>query len=220
MFAYPAKAEFNRAIPKVKIYAAAKPAKSVRDRFVAQVDEIVWRYKLSPETVNLPARSGFTEIQTFDIILRQPEVDRAVLSAIDRAIPYPIFYRLLYEGRIKRVAAWKRPAVDSSVKWVTEHYFETGWKKDTAPSLPLPIALDIKSLYEQMLFAYIELPRREGERLGELAERVETVRRHRRDLQILQAKIKSEKQFNRKVELNAQARELKAQLKKLSNNVL
>ena len=69
MFAYPAKAEFNRAIPKVKIYAAARPAKSVRDRFVAQVDEIVWRYKLSPETVNLPARSGFTEIQAFEIIL-------------------------------------------------------------------------------------------------------------------------------------------------------
>lgn len=219
MFAYPPKAEFNRVIPKVKIYAGAGSAKSVRDRFVAQVDEIVWRHKLSPETVNLPARGGFTEIEAFEIILRQPELDRKVLSAIDRAIPYPIFYRLLYEGRTKRVAAWKRPAADGSGKWVTETYFETSWTKNTAPSLPLPVALDIKSLYEQMLFAYIDLPRREGESLGELAERVETIRLYRRDLKMLEARIKSEKQFNRKMEMNAQARVLKARLAELTRNV-
>ncbi len=215
MFIYPAKAEFNRAIPKIKIYAGARPSKSVRDKFVKQVGEIVWRYKLSPETVNLASRGGFTEIQVFDIILRQQELDKRVLSTIDRAIPYPILYRLFYEGRVKRMAAWKRPAADSSGKWVTETYFETGWMKELDQHLPLPLALDIKSLYEQMLFAYIDLPRREGEDLGTLAERVEAIRRCRRDLEILKTKIKTEKQFNRKMELNAQARELQGQLKGL-----
>ena len=212
MFIYPAKAEYNRTIPKVKIYTKAKPSKSVKTKFVSQINEIIWKYKLSPETTNLAARDGFTEIQVFEITLREPELDNTVMMAIDKAIPYPILYRLLYEGLVKSVALYKRPVADSSGKWVTETYFETDWTKDIIPSISLPLALDMKSLYEQMLFAYIDLPRRAGESLDVLVGRAETIRKCRRDLQALKTKMKSEKQFNRKVELNAQLRELKARL--------
>lgn len=212
MFIYPAKAEYNRTIPKVKIYNNAKPSKSVKARFVSHISEIVWKYKLSPETTNLAARSGFTEIQVFEITLREPELDNTVLMAIDKAIPYPILYRLLYEGQVKRTAAYKRPATDSSGKWVTETYFETDWTDDIVPAMPLPVALDMKSLYEQILFAYIDLTRREGESLDALAGRVEMIRKCHRDLQALKTKIKSEKQFNRKVELNALVRDLNTRL--------
>ena len=217
MFIYPAKGEYNRTIPKVKIYAGAEPSKSVKARFVSQIGEIVWKYKLSPETTNLAARDGFTEIQVFEIILREPDLDSTVLFAIDKAIPYPILYRLLYEGRVKRVAACKRPAADSSGKWVTETYFETDWTNDMVPDMPLPVALDMKSLYDQMLFAYIDLQPRAGETLGALVERIKMIRKCRLDLRSLEGKIKSEKQFNRKVELNAWVRELNALLAKLTD---
>jgi len=209
---YPAKAEFNRVLPKIKIYTNAKPSKSVKARFVSQISEIVWKYKLSPETTNLAARDGFTEIQVFEIALKEPELEADVLIAIDKAIPYPILYRLLYEGRVKRVAAYKRLAADSSGKWLTETYFETDWTDDIVPAIPMPVALDLKALYEQILFAYIDLPPRTGENLDVLVERVRMIRKCRRDLRALEAKMKSEKQFNRKVELNAQVRGLKAQL--------
>jgi hypothetical protein len=212
MFIYPAKAEFNRTIPKVKIYANAKPAKSVKAKFVSQVSEIVWKYKLSPETTNLAARGGYSEIQVFEITLKEQELDTEVLMAIDKAIPYPILYRLLHEGRIKRVVAYKRPAADGSGKWLTGTYFETAWMDATAPAIPLPVALNLKALYEQMLLACIELPPRAGEKLDVLVERVRMIRKCRRDLAALAAKMKSEKQFNRKVDFNAQVRGLNAQL--------
>ena len=216
MFIYPAKAAFNRVLPKVKIYTNAKPSKPVKAKFVAQISEIVWKYKLSPETTNLAARDGFAEIQVFEIILKEPELDAAVLMAIDKAIPYPILYRLLYEGRVKRVAAYKRPAADGSGKWLTETYFETAWTEDLAPALSLPVALDLKALYEQMLFAYSDLPPRAGEALEALVERVKLIRKCRRDLRALAAKMNSEKQFNRKVELNAQVREIQEMLNSLT----
>lgn len=217
MFIYPAKAEFNRVLPKVKIYTNAKPSKSVKSKFVSQISEIVWKYKLSPETTNLAVRDGFTEVQVFEITLKEPELDSEVLMAIDKAIPYPILYRLLYEGRVKRVAAYKRPAADSSGKWLAEAYFETDWTNDVVPAMPLPVALDLKALYEQMLFAYIDLPPRSGENLDVLVERVRMIRKCRRDLRALKAKMNSEKQFNRKVELNAQVRGLNAQLAVLTD---
>lgn len=83
--------------------------------------------------------------------------------------------------------------------------------------MPLPVALDLKALYEQMLFAYIDLPPRAGENLDVLVDRVRMIRKCRRDLRALEAKMNSEKQFNRKVELNAQVRGLNAQLAVLTN---
>lgn len=212
MFAYPAKAAFNRVLPKTKIYANAKLPKTIKDKFVSHISEIVWKYKLSPDTANLPARDSFTEIEIFEIKLKEPELGTEVLGIIDKAIPYPIFFRLSYEGRVKGVAAFKRPAADGSDIWVIEEYFETEWSDVTAPAMSLPVVLDLKALYEQMLFAYIDLPPRTGEALEALVERVRQIRKYSRELRALEAKMNSERQFNRKVELNAKVREIQGML--------
>ena len=216
MFAYPAKAAFNRVVPKTKLYANAKPTKAIKDKFVSQISEIIWKYKLSPETTNLPARDGFTEIQVFEITLKQQGLGTEVLSVIDKAIPYPIIFHLRHGVLVKTVAAYKRPAADGSASWVIEEYFETEWTDAGAPAVPLPVALDMKLLYEQMIKTFIDLPPRNGEALGSLVERVRMIRKYRRELRALEAKISTEKQFNRKVELKAQAREINNQITALT----
>jgi hypothetical protein len=216
MFTYPAKALFNRPVPKTKLYANAKPTRAVKEKFISQIKEIIWKYKLSPETTNLAARDGFTEIQVFEIILKQQELGTDVLSAIDRAIPYPIIFQLRHEEKLKTVAAYKRPAADGSGTWVIEEYFETEWRDDGNRAAPLPVALDMKSLYEQMIKAFIELSPRNGEALESLVGRVRMIRKCRRELRALEAKINSEKQFNRKVELKAQIREINNQITTLT----
>jgi len=218
VFIYPAKAAFNRVLPKTKIYANTKPTKSIKDKFVSQISEIVWKYKLSPDTTNLSARDGFTEIQIFEIDLKAPELGTDVLSVIDKAIPYPIFFQLRYDDQVKGVAAYKRPAEDGSGTWVIEEYFETGWIDATTPGTPLPVALDLKALYEQMLLTYIDLPPCNGEPLVSLVQRVRQIRKYRRELRALEAKMNSEKQFNRKVALNAKVRSLQSQLTALTKS--
>ncbi|MGK5092909.1 DUF4391 domain-containing protein [Deltaproteobacteria bacterium TL4] len=216
MFNYPAKAAFNRVLPKSKIYANVKPSRAIKDKFVSQISEIIWKYKLSPDTTNLDARDGFSEIQIFEIILKEPELNTDVLSVIDKAIPYPLFFQLRYEDQVKGVAAYKRPAEDGSGTWVIEEYFETGWSDVTTPPRPLPVALDLKALYEQMLLAYIDLPPSNGEALASLVDRVRQIRKLKRELKALESKLNSEKQFNRKVELNAKVRSLQSQLSTLT----
>ena len=212
MFIYPAKAAFNRPLPKAKIYANARVPKSVKEKFVRQISEIVWKYKLSPDTTNLPARDGFTEIQIFEITLREPEVGNDVLTVIDKAIPYPIFFLLRYKEQVKGIAAYKRPAADGSGKWLFDEYFETDWSDVATSAAPLPVALDLKGLYEQMFMAYIDLQPRTGETLDSLVERVRLIRKYQREQKALQAKMNSERHFNRKVELNAIMRNLESQL--------
>ena len=74
LFAYPKQAEFNRVLPKSKIYEHGKPSRAVRDGFVTQINQIVWQYKLAPETINLPARPSVPEIEIFSLELKTPEV--------------------------------------------------------------------------------------------------------------------------------------------------
>lgn len=136
MFIYPTKSVFNKVLPKTKIYANAKPSKSIKDKFVSQISEIVWKYKLSPDTTNLAARDGFTEIQIFEVDLKEPGLGTDILAVIDKAIPYPIFFQLRYDDQVKGVAAFKRPAEDSSKTWLIEEYFETGWTDATIPAMP------------------------------------------------------------------------------------
>ena len=214
---FPAKAAFGRVLPKEKIYAYAKPTKAVRDKFVAQVGKIVWRYKLSPETVNLAARKGVPEIEIFDLHLKTGELDDAVLNCIDKAIPFPLFFRLLYEGRQKTVAAYKRPSDSDPSKWVVDGYFASDWTPESGERVAMPVALDLGKLYEQLLRQLMPLPPRAGEPLKEQVERLSRVRSKQHEVVKMESRLNREKQFNKKVELNTQLRELKTELQALMN---
>jgi hypothetical protein len=215
MFEYPKKAEFNRVLPKSKIYAHAKPSRSVRDRFVSQVNEIVWKYKLSPETVNLPARQGIYEIQVFVLILKTAELAEDLLRTIDKAIPSPIFFQLTFDGRVKCAAAYKRPTDAGAARSVVDTYFEMPWQPVTVARPPLPVALDLASLYEQMLRRHIPVPSRPGEPLDAQVERVKQIRTKEIECIRLEARLSREVQFNRKVELNASLRLRRTELAQL-----
>lgn len=212
MFAYPKQAEFNRSVPKTKIYAHARPTKRIKELFVAQVGEILWKYKLAPETIHLPPRKGINEIQVFEIALRTPQLDPAVLQAIDRAIPFPLVFQLADEEQVRFAASYKRPSEADASKWVIEASFQTEAQPVAAERPPLPVALDLAGLYEQIVRRHIPLAPRPGETLGEQVARYNALTAKQKTQRQLEARLAQEKQFNRKVELNAQLREVSAEL--------
>lgn len=218
MFAYPKQAEINRVVPKTKIYAHARVSKRVKELFVSQVGEILWKYKLSPETINLPARNGINEIQVFEVVLKTPELDIDVLQAIDQAIPFPLVFQLTYDGEVRGVASYKRPSDADASKWVIEATFETGPQPAAAERLPLPVALDLAGLYEQIVRCHIPLPPRPGEGIEEHVARFNAIEAKQKTRQQLETKLGAEKQFNRKVELNAALRSLSQELQTLTKH--
>jgi len=214
-FRFPDQAAFNRILPKNKIYAYANPGAKIRSLFVSQVSQIKWRYKLSPETIRLAARSGVPEIQIFEIELKTPELGEDVLRCIDKAIPFPIFYELICEGKIKGAATYKRPNEADSGKWVVADYYETDWLPADVKREPLPVALDLGGLYEQMLRALIGEPPRRGESLKDQVARIARIRSMQQEYIKMESRLKKEGQFNRKVEINAKMRSLKRDIDSL-----
>ena len=217
MFAYPKQAEFNRLVPKTKIYAHAKASKRLKELFAKQVGEIVWKYKLSPETINLPPRNGINEIQVFDIALKTPDLDTDILQAIDKSIPFPLVFELTYDGQVRFAVSYKRPSEADPSKWVIEATFETGLQPVEAERPPLPIALDLAGLHEHIVRCHIPLPPRPGEGLADLIARFNQLEAKKKARRQLETRLAQEKQFNRKVELNAALRSLSQELESLSH---
>jgi hypothetical protein len=212
IFDYPEQALYNRVIPKTKIYEHARPGRKVRDSFVTDIDKITWKYVLAPRTINIPATENIEEIAVFEISLRTKKANEAILRTIDKAIRMPTFYHLHFKGDIKSIAAYKRQNEADPGKWVVDAYFETMWLKVDCDRAPLPPALNLDRLYEQMLRMLIPSPNWEGESLKDQVERLQIIESKTRECEKLQMRLKKEKQFNRKVEINSQLKELKNQL--------
>lgn len=251
LFAWPKKAAFDRVVPKKKIYERGAVGSALKERFVQQVEQITWAYKLAPETVNLPATKAVTEIQVFRIALKGAELDRGVLKAIDRAIPFPMIFELIQGTRIKVAAAYKQSSpsqkseADSS-RWRIGNYFEIEWQPEHTTRHPLPVALDMGSLYEQLLsplvqhgIAYVkaqtlapeakELPAaiyavtsasEQADRvtLEQRIELAEAIAAKQKEIQRIKARLGREKQFNKRVAINAELRDAKEKLQRLRDH--
>jgi hypothetical protein len=216
LFEYPPQAFFGKTLPKIKIYEYAHPPASVKKLFVRQIDQIVWQYKLAPETLKLPATPAVSEIQVFRITLKEDAVKPEVLRCIDMAIACPLIFELLFENQCKVKAAFKRPNESDPSKRVVSEYIESDWLPQDTKRSPLPVALDLGMLYEQLLAPMIPFTARAGERLGQRLERVSLIRAKQREVERCQSRLQKEKQFNRKVEINAELRILKQELEALS----
>jgi hypothetical protein len=222
-YTFPDKAHVNRNISKTKFYEHASISRLVKDAFVSQIQQITWAYKLSPETTNLAAVKGLFEIQVFNIQLKTPELDNgvllnSVLLSIDKSIPHPIFYQLFFEDKMRVAMAYKRMNESDDTKWVIEQYLSSQWLTMTEIEqlkTPLPIALNLGGLYEQMLKALMPIPANEGENIKAQTERLSQITQKQKEIAQLQSKMRNEKQFNRKVEMNNQLKTLQQQLEQL-----
>jgi hypothetical protein len=138
-----------------------------------------------------------------------------VLRCIDQAIPFPILFELKYEGKVKPVAAFKRPSEADYTKWVISDYFAGDWVSADTPRKPLPVVFDLGALYGQLLMLLMPYPPRPGEALQAQVERMERIRLKQRELERCEVRLRQEKQFNHKVAINAERRNLKLELEGL-----
>jgi len=215
LFQYPLKANFGRILPKNKIYEHASPTTAIKTLFVRQVEQIIWKYKLAPETVNLASTKSVSEIQVFHIMLKNGELKKEVLRCIDKAIPFPLIFELYFDNKCKVTACYKRPNEADSTKWVVSDYFETGWLPESKERSTLPVVLDLKALYASLLSPLMPYPALEKETLESSVTRNQAIITKQKELEKSEARLAKEKQFNHKVAINAEIRIIKQEIEAL-----
>ena len=216
LVSWPQQATFGRVVPKSKIYEHAGANTRVKDLFVQQVEQITWRYKLAPGTINLPAQPGVQEIQVFGIQLKSDSLNDEVLRAIDEAISTLLVFEVTRgsgdQAQTRMVVAYKRPNEADASRQVISAYYGTDWVPAAAERAPMPVAVDMAQLYAGLLGHVMSLPQRAGESLADWVARTEQAGVLQREVARLKGRVAKEKQFKRRVDLNAELRKLRIEL--------
>jgi len=219
LFDYPTKARVANKLPKNKLYENASVNTKLKDKFVNQIEKIVWQYKLAPDTLNLDATNKVPEIQIFDIFLKTKEVDQTLLEVIDKAIPLPIIFQIHKGNKVKIKAAYKRPSESANNKWVIESYFESEWLDKDVAKQPMPQVLDLGKLYEQILKSLMPVEITSSKTTQTIDEQVGIINQInslQKVLDKLNSKYKKEKQRNRQFEINKQIKLKQKELNQLT----
>ena len=202
MLGLPRSTEVNRRVAKEKLYQNAALVPRTREMIKDQIDSVFWRNKLADSTMAISAGETVAEIQIFEIQLRQRELDKRVLPAIAKAIPYKILFILVFG--------------DEAQVWIEASgtFYNTDWQPLGGFMLKFD-GLNLDAVYENLARQI------SGGRLGtdgdieEAVDRDKQRQRLERDIVALEKKLLREKQFNKQVELNGELKRLKKELEEL-----
>ena len=213
MLGLPKTTEFNKRIPKQKFYENLSVTPAVKKAFTEQIKIIYWRNKLAEATLNLAPGEQVTEIEVFEVKLNSPDFDENVLRLIDREIPYHIIFLLEYDGKYQAVIGYKEAAGSGKAAFKVDRYYRTEWL--AGEELPLHLeGLTIDAVYENFIrqIAGDSLSGGEDTTLKESVEQQKQREQIEKQIAALEAKMKKEKQLNRKMELKAEIKKLQLEL--------
>lgn len=199
----------DHALPKNAFHPHLSAAQ--KRLLTAEVDKMRWWAKLSPETTNLSA-GDVSEIQVFRIQLRK-QVDLSTLwDAVEKAIPYALVLWLENEGAAMLRSSKKHPHATDMNRSVLDWTFQSDWFPVDAP----PFEIELKGTLDDVaLRLWRHLAGDRSEAIGSIDQLVEdqqVVWGLKNQIKRIEQRLAKEKQFNRKVELNEQLRQLRSAL--------
>ena len=204
-FNLPKSAFVNKFIAKTKFYDKVHLSTRLQNEFIRIIQRITWQYKLAEETIGISKTENVTEIQVFEIELKKQKIPLNALKIIDKTIPYQILYVLVYKENIAYGISLKE---NNQVK----NYYFSGWNEETDFDFT---GITLEKVYQKLIKCFIASEAREKEDFEEIIKTHNAIRTLEKDILSLESKIKREKQFNRKVELNKTLLEKKRQLKSI-----
>jgi len=217
MLGLPRSTEYGKRIPKQKFYDNLSISPELKRVFAEQIAAIFWSNKLSPDTLNVAAGDTVDEIEVFTIRLNQPSLDTRVLQQIDKQIPYHIIFVLEYKGRLQAWIGYKEAAASGSNAFKVSRYYHTDWMTEDELHLSID-GLNMDAVYESLVrqIAGNALQADFGGSLKESVERDEKKRRLERQIAALDSKMRREKQLNRRIEMNAELKKLRIELRQMT----
>lgn len=223
MLEFPSSTAFNRRIPKQKFYENLSITPELKRVFIEQISVIYWRNKIAATTMNIDVGETVAELEVFEIRLNQQNLDNRVLQLIDKEIPYHILFLLSFNDLFQAWIGYKELSQTKQGTFKVNSYYHTEWVKSEQLHLRLD-GLNVDAIYDnfirqvagERLQSTIENTGRTTVNLKEAIERDEKRQKLIKQIALLEAKVNKEKQFNRRVELNAELKQLKKELDELN----
>lgn len=217
MLGLPKSTEYNKRIPKQKFYENLKVTPAMRRIFIEQIQTIYWRNKIAPTTTNLSAGKTVAEVELIELKLSKVPLGESVLRQIDKEIPYHIVFILEFEGKYQAWTAYKEATKSGVNTFKVGSYYHCDWLSEE--DLPLKLdGLDIDKVYEnfvRQIAGDALQAETTDETLADTVAKDEKRKALEKQIVLLQAKIRKEKQLNMQMQLNGDLKLLREELAEL-----
>ena len=192
----------DKFLPKKLFYENVNISNSVKEEFVEKLNKIYWKYKISEDNINISKTENVEEIEIFELELKEKYICKNIIKIITKNIPYPILFLIKYENEFQY-----------AIKYNEKVYF-SDWNKEISFNFN---ALNMEEIYNNIVKSITNINPSLKDLDNEIQKRNEILRLEN-EIAKLESKIRSEKQFNIKVQYNEEIIKIKKEIEELKNN--
>ena len=218
MILFPTTTLVGKPIPKTAFYRNLEVSAKVKQRFVDDVASITWTAKIAPSTLNVTDGKDVHEIVVFHVVLKAEDTPDDVFLTIDRQMPRHVVFLLQYEERYRLLLNYKEWVDQAKGVFNIVKTFRTDWQTADALTLSLE-GSTMDKLYEHLAGQISGFGTNTAADTKQIIALQDTIRVKQRQVEALQKKVRAEKRFARQMELNTEARALKQEVARLTEQL-
>ena len=216
---FPASTIVDRLIPKAQFVKASNTPTAMRSLLAEEFEQIRLLYVLRPDTINVAEGNEVKEIDVFLFRCKTEHNSIKPFCGIDDLIPRHTIYIIEHGNHTDLLMQHKRwSVVAGRVKW-TREVSKLLTDIDLATR---PLQIEGRNLdrvyfnfFSQMAGYKID----NSATITEIKELETRLANMRREAENLQKRVRNEKQFNRQIQLNSQARAIKRAIAELESHL-
>ena len=208
---FPVSTKVGKPVPKNAFYKHLEVNAKIKQHFVDDVVGINWLYKFAPSTLNVADGTKVHEIVIFSAGLKSKDCPDDVFLFIDQNMPRHVIFILEYESKYKLLLNYKEWKDEKAGQFKIVKTFSTEWLTQEQLSLSIE-GQTMDAIYEVMAGQVSGFGTTKSEDTKRLVELEALITKGKKDVEALQKKIRNERQLNRQMELNGEARSLKKQI--------
>ncbi len=226
---YPQSTIVNRVVPKTMFYKFMEVSPRMKTRFVNDVVNITWLYKLSAATLNVTDREDMKEIEVFVVNLKQPDCPTDLFSFIDTNMPHHIVFVLVHDNHAMLLINYKEWTDETfgkvapgarlqHTKFKITQMFASPWMPMTDLSLPIQ-GQSLPRIYDNFVAQVSGIGEHKAGTMAEIVALRRQIATAETELESLQKKMRKEPQLDRQLAMNKQVKAKRKALEELKQKM-
>ena len=210
---YPQSTIVSRVVPKTMFYKFMEVNPRMKSRFVNDVVNITWLYKLSASTLNVTDTEEMKEIEVFVVNLKQPDCPTDLFTFIDTNMPHHIVFVLVHDKSAMLLINYKQWKDETHTSFKITQAFASPWM----PLSDLELSVQGQSLpriYDNFVAQVSGIGEHKAGSMADIVALRKQIATAEAELQSLQKRMRREPQLDRQLAMNKQ---VKAKRKELDN---
>lgn len=215
---YPQSTIVSRVVPKTMFYKFMEVNPRMKSRFVNDVVNITWLYKLSAGTLNVTDTEEMKEIEVFVVALKQPDCPTDLFTFIDSNMPHHIVFVLMHDNNAMLLINYKDWTDDTHTKFKINQAFASPWM----PMADLELTVQGQSLpriYDNFVAQVSGIGEHKAGALEEIVALKAQITKAEAELASLQRKMRKEPQLDRQLAINKQVKAKRKELDNIKNKL-